>query len=78
MSKLVACCIPSEANEPSVSRSSQVLSLLLQLTVDSDPSLHDYIRVFFPDFLALDSLIIEAQIELNAWELYECYVSSPL
>lgn len=52
--------MPSEANEPSVSRSSQVVSLLLQLTVDSDPSLHDYIRVFFPDFLALDSLIIEA------------------
>ncbi|KAH9776171.1 serine/threonine-protein kinase ATM [Citrus sinensis] len=77
VSKLVACCIPSEANEPSVSRSSQVLSLLLQLTVDSDPSLHDYIRVFFPDFLALDSLIIEAQIELNAWELYECYELEP-
>ncbi|GAY47387.1 hypothetical protein CUMW_104190 [Citrus unshiu] len=77
VSKLVACCMPSEANEPSVSRSSQVLSLLLQLTVDSDPSLHDYIRVFFPDFLALDSLIIEASIDLNAWELYECYELEP-
>lgn len=48
VSKLVACCIPSEANEPSGSRSSQVLSLLLQLTVDSDPSLHDYIRELEP------------------------------
>lgn len=46
VSKLVACCIPSEANgERSGSRSSQVLSLLLHLTVDSDPALYDYIRV---------------------------------
>ncbi|KAE8124229.1 hypothetical protein FH972_019134 [Carpinus fangiana] len=45
VSKLVACCIPFEANgEHSGTRSSQVLSLLLQLTMDSDPSLYDYIR----------------------------------
>ena len=48
VSKLVACCIPSEANgEDSGTRSSQVLSLLLQLTVDSDPAFYDYIRVRF-------------------------------
>lgn len=47
VSKLVACCIPSEAKGEESGRSSQVLSLLLQLTVDSDPSLYDYIRVSF-------------------------------
>jgi ataxia telangiectasia mutated family protein len=53
VSKLVACCIPSEANgEHSGTRLSQVLSLLLQLTVNSDPALYDYIRV---GFLEVDS-----------------------
>ena len=48
VSKLVACCIPSAANaEGLCPPSSQVLSLLHLLTVDSDPSLHDYIRVSF-------------------------------
>jgi len=48
VSKLVACCIPSVANaEESCPPSSQVFSLLHLLTVDSDPSLHDYIRVSF-------------------------------
>ncbi|KAJ8427338.1 hypothetical protein Cgig2_030603 [Carnegiea gigantea] len=49
VSKLVACCIPSVANaEGLCPPSSQVLSLLHLLTVDSDPSLHDYIREFEP------------------------------
>ncbi|XVF09293.1 hypothetical protein REPUB_Repub07fG0080200 [Reevesia pubescens] len=49
VSKLVACCIPLEADgQPSASVSSQVLSLLLELTVDSDPSLYDYIRELEP------------------------------
>ncbi|KAF4352465.1 hypothetical protein F8388_012166 [Cannabis sativa] len=49
ISKLVACCIPSKANgEQSGAKSSQVLPLLLQLTVDSDPSLHDYISELEP------------------------------
>ncbi|KAJ0047583.1 hypothetical protein Pint_15443 [Pistacia integerrima] len=59
VSKLVACCIPSEASvEPSGSRSSQVLSLLLQLTVDSDPSLYDYIRELepFPEIDTFDRI----------------------
>ena len=48
VSKLVACCIPSEANgEDSGTRLSQVLSLLLLLTVDSDPAFYDFIRVGF-------------------------------
>ncbi|XP_022767135.1 serine/threonine-protein kinase ATM isoform X5 [Durio zibethinus] len=49
VSKLVACCIPLEADgQPSASVSSQVLSLLLELTVDSDPLLYDYIRELEP------------------------------
>lgn len=53
VSKLVACCIPSEAKgEQSGCRSSQVLSLLFKLTVHFDPSLHDYIRVAFLTYLS--------------------------
>ena len=48
VSKMVACCIPSEANgENFGTRLSQVLSLLLLLTMDSDPAFHDYIKVGF-------------------------------
>ncbi|KAL5723782.1 non-specific serine/threonine protein kinase [Ranunculus cassubicifolius] len=52
VSKLVACCIPPESSgEIASSPSSQVVSLLYKLTVDSDPSLYDYIRELepFPD-----------------------------
>ncbi|KAH7550460.1 hypothetical protein JRO89_XS13G0195300 [Xanthoceras sorbifolium] len=59
VTKLVACCIPSESSgEPSGSRSSQVLSLLLQLTVESDPSLHNYIRELepFPEIDIFDEI----------------------
>lgn len=46
VSKLVACCIPSENNpELHVMQSSRVLSLLHQLTVDADPALYDCIKV---------------------------------
>ncbi|XP_048228650.1 serine/threonine-protein kinase ATM isoform X3 [Ricinus communis] len=49
VSKLVACCIPSETTkEASGTRSSQALSLLFQLTVHSDSSLHDYVRELEP------------------------------
>lgn len=48
VSKLVACCIPSESKDGCHSaKSSEVLSLLHMLTVDSDPSMYDYIRVSF-------------------------------
>ncbi|GMY24943.1 serine/threonine-protein kinase ATM isoform X1 [Fagus crenata] len=59
VSKLVACCIPSEANgEHSGTRLSQVLSLLLQLTVNSDPALYDYIRELepFPEIGIFDGI----------------------
>nr|POF09348.1 serine/threonine-protein kinase atm [Quercus suber] len=46
VSKLGACCIPSEANgKNSGTGLSQVLSLLLLLTVDSNPAFYDYIRI---------------------------------
>lgn len=49
VSKLVACCIPLETHgELSRTQSSQVVSLIHQLTVDSDPSLYDYIRELEP------------------------------
>ncbi|KAK9995769.1 hypothetical protein SO802_020455 [Lithocarpus litseifolius] len=59
VSKLVACCIPSESNgEDSGTRLSQVLSLLLQLTVDSDPAFYDYIRELepFPEIDIFDKI----------------------
>lgn len=59
VSKLVACCIPSEAKgEQSGCRSSQVLSLLFKLTVHSDPSLYDYIRELepFPEIDIFDGI----------------------
>ncbi|KAM1451845.1 hypothetical protein ACFX2I_038908 [Malus domestica] len=58
VSKLVTCCIPSEAKGEESGRSSQVLSLLLQLTVDSDPSLYDYIRELepFPEIDIFDGI----------------------
>ncbi|XP_010243049.1 PREDICTED: serine/threonine-protein kinase ATM isoform X1 [Nelumbo nucifera] len=48
VSKLVSCCIPVQNTEPIGSQSSQVVSLLHQLILESDPSLHDYIRELEP------------------------------
>ncbi|GLT47213.1 hypothetical protein SLA2020_209240 [Shorea laevis] len=49
VSKLVECCNTSRADrKPPTSIPSEVLSLLHQLIVDSDPSLHDYIRELEP------------------------------
>ncbi|XP_048500072.1 serine/threonine-protein kinase ATM isoform X3 [Beta vulgaris subsp. vulgaris] len=59
VSKLVACCIPLGSNsENSCTPSSQVLSLLHLLTVDSDPNLYDYIREFepFPELEMFDKI----------------------
>ncbi|XP_050221682.1 serine/threonine-protein kinase ATM isoform X2 [Mercurialis annua] len=47
VSKLVACCSKT-TGEPSGTRSAEVLYLLLQLTVHSDPYLHDYVRELEP------------------------------
>ncbi|XP_055826815.1 serine/threonine-protein kinase ATM isoform X2 [Solanum dulcamara] len=49
ISKLVICCVPSKSSSKlSAATSSQVLSLLCQLTLDSDPSLHEYIKELEP------------------------------
>ncbi|KAI8543061.1 hypothetical protein RHMOL_Rhmol08G0189100 [Rhododendron molle] len=59
VSKLVGCCIPLVPNSDlSGTQSSQVLSLLNQLTVDSDPSLHDYIKELepFPELDEFDGI----------------------
>ncbi|KAG7021451.1 Serine/threonine-protein kinase ATM [Cucurbita argyrosperma subsp. argyrosperma] len=59
ISKLVACCIPTEADGGSLgNRSSLVLSLVHQLIMDSDPSLHDYIKELepFPEMETFDDI----------------------
>ncbi|KAF9625359.1 hypothetical protein IFM89_022141 [Coptis chinensis] len=59
VSKLIACCIPSESTgELSGVPPPQVLSLLHQLTVSSDPSLFDYIRELepFPEINCFDGI----------------------
>ncbi|XP_047265673.1 serine/threonine-protein kinase ATM isoform X2 [Capsicum annuum] len=49
ISKLVMWCVPSESSSKlSAATSSKVLSLLCQLTLDSDPSLHEYIKELEP------------------------------
>jgi len=47
VSKLVACCTPSQRKESCDSVVSRALSLLHMFTLDSDPSLHDYVKVSF-------------------------------
>lgn len=47
VSTLVACCIPSETKESCSSTTSQVLSLLRMLTVDTDSSMYDFVKVSF-------------------------------
>lgn len=55
VSKLVACCIPSDSpSQLSTTQSSDVLSLLHNLTMEADPSLHNYIRELQP-FPELDT-----------------------
>lgn len=47
VSKLVACCTPSQRKESCDSVVSGALSLLHMFTLDSDPSMHDYVKVSF-------------------------------
>ncbi|XP_022135092.1 serine/threonine-protein kinase ATM isoform X3 [Momordica charantia] len=57
--QLVACCIPSEADgESPGNRSSHLLSLVRQLTMDSDSSLYDYIKELepFPEIDIFDDI----------------------
>ncbi|MED6127527.1 hypothetical protein PIB30_088841, partial [Stylosanthes scabra] len=57
VSKLVACCTPNR-KELSDSNTSQVLSLLRLLTVDSDPSMHEYVKELepFPELKIFDDI----------------------
>ncbi|XP_027337565.1 serine/threonine-protein kinase ATM [Abrus precatorius] len=48
VSKLVTCCIPSKTKESFDSTTSQALSLLHMLTVDSDSSMYDHIKELEP------------------------------
>ncbi|XP_020523147.1 serine/threonine-protein kinase ATM isoform X2 [Amborella trichopoda] len=49
VSKLVVCCIPPEQDGKHFQeKSSRILSLIYQLTVDADPSLYEHIRVLEP------------------------------
>ncbi|KAF7806084.1 serine/threonine-protein kinase ATM-like [Senna tora] len=59
VSNLVACCIPSKGKQGCHStKLSEVLSLLRMLTVDSDPSMYDYIRELepFPELEIFDEI----------------------
>ncbi|KAI5562653.1 hypothetical protein BDE02_15G066000 [Populus trichocarpa] len=58
VSKLVACCIPSETSGEIGTRAYEIISLLRQLTVGSDPSLHDYVRELepFPEIDIFDEI----------------------
>ncbi|KAL8141962.1 hypothetical protein V2J09_014994 [Rumex salicifolius] len=80
VSKLVACCIPLESDEGKAGKpSSQVMSLLHLLTVDSDPSLHDYIREFepFPEMDIFDrvrAFHLELCREYSPWDHFLKFV----
>lgn len=51
MSKLVACCIPSDAEgDRSPDRFSHVLALLKKLLLQTECSLHDYVKVSLATF----------------------------
>ncbi|KAL6583807.1 hypothetical protein OROMI_003096 [Orobanche minor] len=59
VSKLVARCVPSVSRANlSAAASSHLLSLLQQLTIGSDSSLHEYIKELepFPEFLIFDDI----------------------
>ncbi|MCH88348.1 serine/threonine protein kinase ATM, partial [Trifolium medium] len=58
VSKLVACCIPSERKESHDSFISKGLPLLRTFTLESDPSMHDYIKELepFPELKIFDQI----------------------
>nr|XP_012571741.1 serine/threonine-protein kinase ATM isoform X3 [Cicer arietinum] len=58
VSKLVACCIPSINKESCDSSVLRALSLLCMFTLDSDPSMHDYIKELepFPELKIFDEI----------------------
>ncbi|XP_057442948.1 serine/threonine-protein kinase ATM [Lotus japonicus] len=58
VSKLVACCIPLKTESSCHSTSSKSLAVLHMLTVDSDPSMYDYVKELepFPVFQIFDEI----------------------
>jgi ataxia telangiectasia mutated family protein len=58
VSKLVACCIPSERKESRDSFVSKGLPLLHKFTLKSDPSMHDYVKELepFPELKIFDEI----------------------
>ncbi|KAK7317181.1 hypothetical protein RJT34_01188 [Clitoria ternatea] len=58
VSKLVECCIPSKTKGSCDTTASQALSLLRMLTVDSESSMHDYIKELepFPELKIFDEI----------------------
>ncbi|KAJ0603861.1 putative non-specific serine/threonine protein kinase [Helianthus annuus] len=59
VSKLVECCIPPKSDlKNSITQPSEALSLLHQLVVDSDSSLHKHIKELgpFPEFDTFDNI----------------------
>ncbi|XP_045816356.1 serine/threonine-protein kinase ATM isoform X4 [Trifolium pratense] len=58
VSKLVACCIPSERKESLDSFISKALPLLRTFTLESDPSMHDYVKELepFPELKIFDEI----------------------
>ncbi|KAF5817319.1 putative non-specific serine/threonine protein kinase [Helianthus annuus] len=59
VSKLVGCCIPPKSDlKNSITQPSEALSLLHQLVVDSDSSLHKHIKELgpFPEFDTFDNI----------------------
>ncbi|XP_050879903.1 serine/threonine-protein kinase ATM isoform X2 [Lathyrus oleraceus] len=58
VSKLVVCCVPAERKESHDSSVTRALSLLHMLTLDSDPTLHDYVKELepFPELKIFDEI----------------------
>ncbi|XP_047965261.1 serine/threonine-protein kinase ATM [Salvia hispanica] len=70
VSKLVACCVPCESNDKiSTTASSQLVSLLHQLTISCDSSLHEYIKELEP-FPELDTFGDIRRFHQNLCEAY--------
>lgn len=78
VSKLVACCVPCESNDKiSTTASSQLVSLLHQLTISCDSSLHEYIKVFISLLQLLLSLLQLKKVCLTVDNhLWTCYSRS--
>jgi len=68
VSKLVECCIPSKTKKFCDSTASQALSLLHMLTVDSDSSMYDYVKVSIQYSTGICGI---KDLVCDNWEIYE-------